>query len=164
MNEDEPVPTLTPHLSPPEPPIDLVSPEQMGTNLIDFLRNEVKKWNGWACVSVSPYNSGDTLRKKILGELTTQLGISSDALEQPEEANSDSECNNNPRRVVVRVHKEIPALSKEGLYESITQRHIGLVEISDPAFKGMICDRQLTCMVGDPYAITWTTSEEPKGD
>lgn len=117
-------------------------------SILKYMTDEIKKWNGWACLSISKPGSGEALQQQIL----------SDALASFQKTEKDlSDTKETPKwaddLVPVQIHKEVPVLGNDGLYRAYTNRTICFVKITNLEFGGLVCDRGQGFCVGDPFAL-----------
>ena len=119
-------------------------------SILDFMKNEIKKWNGWTCLSISRPGSGRMLQKKYMTEMLKGMKIPQDKIDE-ELAKAEKDWDDT--LVPVQVHKQVPALN-DGLYEAIDNRLVCWVKITNTEFGGLVCDRGFTFCVGDPFAMS----------
>ena len=119
-------------------------------SILDFMKNEIKKWNGWTCLSISRPGSGRMLQKKYMTEVLKGMKIPQEKIDE-ELAKTEKEWDDT--LVPVQVHKQVPALNN-GLYEAIDNRLVCWVRITNTEFGGLVCDRGFTFCVGDPFAMS----------
>lgn len=118
-------------------------------NILETLKSELKKWNGWCCISISKHGSGVQLHKEQLEATFSTLAVTP---EQKAKTIADMPAWDTAL-VPMQVHREMPTLDENGLYRSIVQRTISFVRILDPNFEGLVMDRQGAYALGDPFLV-----------
>lgn len=132
-------------------------------SILEYMKKEIKQWNGWSCLSISRPGAGSVLQKEIV---VNSFNLSTSLPEDELKEKIDVALKDSPKwddtLVPVQIHKELPALGVDGLYRAYTNRTVGFVKITNTEFGGLVCDRGYSFCVGDPFALD--TAEFPTAE
>ena len=104
-------------------------------NIGEYLRNILKRYAGWNFISISKPGC-------------MCVGAPND--EQ------------NKMLVPIQVHKLLPAMDENGLYDAGENHTVMFTELTNPEFKGIVMDRKMHACVGDPFHVDLENPEMEK--
>lgn len=116
--------------------------------ILEYMQTEIKKWNGWSCLSISRPGSGKVIQKEIIENATKSFKDKDGNIPEPKDLPKWDDT-----LVPVQIHKELPVLGEDGLYRSYTSRMICFITITNAEFGGLVCDRGNSFCIGDPFAL-----------